>query len=143
MDAARELWDRHRYWIGPPTPTEAIIFQLIFDIEDGKLDSADSALREATDAAEVRSDQAWIAVGRARVAYARGDLEGAEQGVADAQKALTLGPNDVDYDQGANILYVQYIRSAAQRLFLPQVHYPPSFPSAFYVVDMTARLIEP
>ncbi len=143
MDEARDLWAAHRSWAGQPTPTEAFIFQVIFAIDAGKLDAADAALREAVDVAEVRSDQAWISVGRARLAYARGDIEGAEQGLADARAALTLGPNDVDYDQGVNILYVQYIRSAAQRLFLPQVHYLPSFPSAFYLVDLTARLVEP
>ncbi len=143
MNAARDLWATRPTWPGQPTPAEGFIFQVMFDIDGGTFDKADAALREAVDGAEVRSDEAWINVGRARLAYARGDMEGAEQAVADAQAALTLGPNDVDYDQGVNIIYVQYIRSAVPRLFLPQAHFPSSFPSALYVVDMTARLIEP
>jgi O-antigen ligase/tetratricopeptide (TPR) repeat protein len=68
-------------------------------------------------------DEAWVHLGRSRIAAFIGENALASSEVDNAHKALIRQPLDSDDDITINIAYAQFMRLAIPRLFLPQVDY--------------------
>jgi hypothetical protein len=106
-------------------------------LEVSDSESAAQLIDEAAQQAITIQDQAWLHLGRARVAQFNGDDLEAQREIESAHSLLEHGLLDIDYVEGINIAHSQYLRAAIQRLFLPQVYFPTSDPLLLRLIEET------
>lgn len=96
----------------------------------------DAAARAALSAAEAFSvtgeDRAWLFMAQARYEAVSGEAIFGGGRLEAARDALRRGTFDADYAMGANIHYIQFLRTAIPRLFAPQVNYPLADPALLH-----------
>jgi hypothetical protein len=132
LQVARRIWDASAF--SRHNSTESNTVEAILLTAENHPDEAEAALRRARSAAANAEDEAWLRVGEARLARARGDEAAAEAAFAAAQDIVTPGLLEPDYDAGANVAYVQFFRMAVPRQFLPQVGYENFTPTLLHLI---------
>ncbi len=120
-----------------PNDTSDYVQSAIEALSTGDRAAAQSWLNQAQRAADTRQDQAWLHLGRARLAQFDGDAAAVEAELDTARALLQRGFLDNDYGEGINIAHSQYLRTAIQRLFLPQVYYPTDDPLLLRLIEET------
>lgn len=130
-DAARGLWDTTDT---PPESFGDIVIDawLAIEAEQDELfyDRLD-ALRPYEKSAD---GGGWIAYLEAQYAEAKGDSAAAQTALDAARDAVTFGPFDTEDPDLANINYIQFLRTAISRQYLPQVNYPIAGPLIMHLL---------
>jgi tetratricopeptide (TPR) repeat protein len=118
-----------------------LVMQAIAQLETNNREDALTLLNRAQQLTVRGQDHAWLHVGLARLAHSGGDDATAESELDMARMLSQRGFLDNDYSEGINIAHTQYLRTAIQRLFLPQVYYPTTDPTLLGMIDETATLL--
>jgi hypothetical protein len=118
-----------------------IVLQAIAEVEMNNREDIVSLLNRAQQLAVSGQDHAWLHLGLARLAHDDGDDATAENELNLARQLSQRGFLDNDFIEGINIAHSQYLRSAIQRLFLPQVYFPTTDPLLLRMIDETANLL--
>lgn len=133
LDNARIAWQSSRL----KDSVQGDGMELILALEGRDRDSALTWLATMEQRAVTGSDQAWVHLGRARVARFDGNDALAENELNAARAALQREPLDNDDEDALNIAYAQFLRLAIPRWFLPQVYYPVDDPVLVYLIENT------
>jgi O-antigen ligase len=129
--AAAETWARDPQ---PPGVSTSIISELLA-LAQGNRAGAVDWLAKAEKITMLRTDQAWVHLGKARLAQYDRDSSLMHQELQAAREALEHGPLDGDWDFGLSIGYAQFLRLAVPRQFLPQVYYPIDDPVLVHLIE--------
>ncbi len=125
----------------PRDRVSLIVIQAIGQLETSNGEEIESLLNQAQQLAVSGQDHAWLHLGRARLALYDGDDATAENELDSARALSQRGFLDNDFIEGINIAHTQYLRTAIQRLFLPQVYFPTTDPLLLRLIDETATLL--
>ncbi|NDJ59779.1 MAG: hypothetical protein GYB67_01570 [Chloroflexi bacterium] len=87
--------------------------------------------------------QAWRLVSQALIARANGDEVAATRHLDTANALFEPPPLGPDWDLGANVTYIQFLRSGIPRQFLPSVGYDGTDPLLRYALDTAQRAGNP
>jgi O-antigen ligase/tetratricopeptide (TPR) repeat protein len=118
-------------------PVAKMMVQVLDALEVSDSERAAQLIEQAARQAITVQDQAWLHLGRARLAQFDGDDITAQREIETARSLLEHGLLDIDYVEGINIAHSQYLRAAIQRLFLPQVYFPTSDPLLLRLIEET------
>jgi putative inorganic carbon (HCO3(-)) transporter len=118
-----------------------IVLQAISQIETSSREQAETLLNRGQQLAVSGQDHAWLHLGLARLAHEDGDDATAASELDMARVFSQRGFLDNDFIEGINIAHSQYLRTAIQRLFLPQVYFPTTDPLLLRMIDQTATLL--
>jgi O-antigen ligase/tetratricopeptide (TPR) repeat protein len=132
-DAAAESWrsaPEARANISLRYAVDALV-ALAADDAAGALEAIGAA--DALDVTE--QDSAWVLLAQARYAAFNGEADSAAERLESAWVALERGRFDPDYAVGANIHYIQFLRYAVPRMFVPQVGYPLGDPVLLHLLS--------
>ncbi|MBI5669035.1 MAG: O-antigen ligase family protein [Chloroflexi bacterium] len=133
LDNARIAWQTN----GLPDSVQRDGMELILALEGRDRESALRLLANMERRAVTKADQAWVHLGRARVARYDGNDALAEEELDAAREVLKRKPLDNDDEDALNIAYAQFLRLAIPRWFLPQVYYPVDNPVLVYMIENT------
>lgn len=131
VEAASQLWVQNLQ----PESVSNTVMQSVLLVND--LAAAATWLSKAEKLATQASDQAWVHVGRARLARSLGDTALADEEMRLAREALIREPLEADDVILINIAYAQFLQFAIPRQFLPQVYYPVDDPILIYLLENT------
>jgi O-antigen ligase/tetratricopeptide (TPR) repeat protein len=130
---AADTWARDPQ---PPGVSTFVISELL-SLAAGDRAGAADWLAKAEKITMLPTDQAWLHLGKARLARYDQDAALVEQEVQAARTALEQGPLDGDWEYGLSIGYAQFMRLAVPRQFLPQVYYPVDDPVLIHLINYT------
>ncbi len=130
LDNAHMAWEENTL----PDSVQRDGMELILALEGRDRDSALERLLSMERRAVNNADQAWVHLGRARVARYDGNDALAED---ELNAALAREALDNDDEDALNIAYAQFLRLAIPRWFLPQVYYPVDNPVLVYMIENT------
>jgi hypothetical protein len=133
LDNARLVWEQNK----PPASVQSDGVEVALLLAEGKREAALERLLSMEDRAVTKADQAWVHLGRARVARFDGNDALAEEELNAARAALQRKPLDNDDEDDLNIAYAQFLRLAIPRWFLPFVYYPVDNPVLMFLIDNT------
>jgi O-antigen ligase len=137
VDEAAALWSSN------PAATDGTVSSMVLSallgLAQDDPDRASILLDEAALAAVIPADEEWLQLGRARLALARGDHDRAAQALDAASSLMHSGALDVDWPDGANIPYIQFLTQAIPRQFLPIVGYTSDDPLLLYLLSSTTN----
>jgi hypothetical protein len=115
--------------------TKSEIMTVILELSGKRHDQAINAMAAAESLAQTSSDQAWLHLGRARLARFDGDEPTAQSELAAARQLLAYNPLDSDWNYGLSFAYAQFLQFAIPRQLLPQVYYPIDDPSLLRLLN--------
>jgi hypothetical protein len=78
-------------------------------------------------------ESGWVRAGKAALALAHDESPASELDAA--RDDTTADGIEGDYEDGVNIAYIQYLRQAIPRQFLPQVGYSEIDPALLYLIE--------
>ncbi len=133
IDNARRVWTESTL----PDSIQNDGVELVLALEGRDRDSALERLLSMERRAVTNAEQAWVHLGRARVARYDGNDALAEEELNAAREVLQRKPLDNDDEDALNIAYAQFLRLAIPRWFLPQVYYPVDNPVLVYMIENT------
>ncbi len=111
-------------WKGTPlTVAPSYVIQSILAMAKNDADGAASALAQAEKLAVSPVEQAWVHVGKARLAKLIGNSALVTDELAAARAALAKDPLAADDETLTNIAYAQFLQVTIERQYLPQVNY--------------------
>ncbi len=130
VDAAKTVW------LASPLPASApkYVIDALLALADSDVDDAAAALQKAEQLTSVSLEDAWVHVGKARLAQALGSTDLADDELTAAEAELTVKPLATDDITLINIAYAQFLQLAIERQYLPQVDYRTD-PVLLYLLD--------
>lgn len=126
------------FWLANPIPNSApgAVIDSLLALASGDIEAATAALGKAEPLAGTQIEQAWVHVGKARLAQALGSTALADEELMAAEAALAQKPLDADDSTLINIAYAQFLQVAIERHYLPQLDYRTD-PVLLYLLDRT------
>lgn len=126
-------------WAENPQPGSTIkyVIDALLALAEDNRTAAEDALAKAARVAGSALDDAWLGVGRARLARFDGDDAEAERQLEGVHTALTKDTLDGDFRDGLSIAYAQFLRIGIPRQFLPQLYYSTSDPVLINLLENT------
>ena len=133
---AGQVEEAKTVWAAVPLPASApkLVIDSLLALGSGDVDTAAAALSKAELLVATPVEQAWVQLGKARMAAAIGSSDLADQELLAAEQALVQKPLDTDDITLINIAYAQFLQVALQRQYLPQVDYRTD-PVLIYLLD--------
>jgi len=123
-------------WAAQPLPASApkLVIDSLLALASGDVDMAATALSKAELLVGTPVEQAWVHLGKARMAQAIGSSDLADQELLAAEQSLVQKPLATDDITLINIAYAQFLQVALERQYLPQVDYRTD-PVLIYLLD--------
>lgn len=105
------------------TAAPSYVIQAILALAKNDMDRAASTLAQAEKLAVSPVEQAWVHLGKARLAKSLGNTTLMQDELAAARAALAKDELAADDDTLLNIAYAQFLQVTIDRQYLPQVNY--------------------
>ncbi len=105
------------------TSAPSYVIQEVLAIAQNDADGAASALSQAEKLMVSPVEQAWVHMGKARLAKLLGNTTIMSEELTAARAALAKEPLAADDDTLINIAYAQFLQVTIERQYLPQVNY--------------------
>ncbi len=118
-EQAVQFWQEN----APPETIANDVIQVLLALTENNRDDALTTLARAETLVSSPSDEAWVHLGRSRVAQFVGEMTLADSELAEARKLVIHEPLDADDYITSNVAYAQFLRFIIPRLYLPQVDY--------------------
>lgn len=133
---AGQVESAQQAWISEPIPNSApkYVVDSVLAMANGDVGTAADFLGKAEPLAVTPVEQAWVHVGKARLAQAIGSAELADAELMAAETVLIPKPLGADDLTLINIAYAQFLQVALERQYLPQVDYRTD-PVLLYLLD--------
>ncbi len=119
VSAAQALWENN----SPVDSSAGDVIRSLLALAKSDQDGAIKWLSQADKMAISAVDQAWVYVGKARLAHFIGDGLLVDESLSAAEITLIQAPLASDDDTLLNIPYAQFLHDAIERQYLPQVDY--------------------
>ncbi len=124
-------------WKGTPlNSAPSYVVQAILAMAKNDMDGAASALAQAEKLMVSPVEQAWVHMGKARLAKFMSNVTLIQDELATARAALVKEPLAADDETLINIAYAQFLQVTIERQYLPQVNYRKD-PVLLYLLDKT------
>jgi len=124
-------------WKGTPiTSAPSYVIQAILDLAKNDADGAANALAQAEKLMVSPVEQAWVHMGKARLAKFMSNATLMQDELTSARAALAKDELAMDDDTLINIAYAQFLQVTIDRQYLPQVNYRKD-PVLLYLLDKT------
>ncbi|MBI1279346.1 MAG: hypothetical protein GC179_14555 [Anaerolineaceae bacterium] len=125
-------------WKGTPvTSAPSYVIQAVLLLAKNDANGAANALAHAEKLMISPVEQAWVHMGKARLAKFMGDATLMRDELSAAQAALAKDELAADDDTLINIAYAQFLQVAIERQYLPQVNYRKD-PVLLYLLEKTS-----